>query len=120
MLGRLSVMRITRTVAEQRDVAFLPKPNVISVVLSDDLPPMHLVTSSFGLVFSDAVAIHDALARLKLDNLDTGILGEEFPQHEVTVVPNTGHFDLMVGDRLLPQVDEIVAAAHGERKARKG
>jgi pimeloyl-ACP methyl ester carboxylesterase len=64
------------------------------------------------LVFSDEEAVRDALARLKLENLDRGILGEEFPQHEVTIVPNTDHFDLMAADRvLMRQVDELVAEA---------
>jgi serine/threonine protein kinase len=67
------------------------------------------------LVFSDAEVVRDSIARLKLENLDRGILGEEFRQHEVTVMPNADHFDLMASDRLLREVDEIVAATRARR-----
>ena len=35
----------------ERDVAFLPKPNEVALVLSDELPPAAAVTAAFGLVF---------------------------------------------------------------------
>jgi len=38
--------------------------------------------------------------------------GHEFPQHEVTIVRNIDHFDLIAADRLLMrQVDELVTEA---------
>ena len=37
------------------------------------------------LVFSDDSGSRAALARLKLENLDSGVLGEEFPDATITV-----------------------------------
>jgi 8-oxo-dGTP pyrophosphatase MutT (NUDIX family) len=42
-----------RTISEKQDVASLPKPNSVSIVVSSELPPEKLVTSAFGLVFSE-------------------------------------------------------------------
>jgi serine/threonine protein kinase len=61
------------------------------------------------LVFSDSSSTRATLSRLKLENLDSGILGGEFPEREIAVWPHTDHFDLMATDRVLRQVDELVA-----------
>jgi pimeloyl-ACP methyl ester carboxylesterase len=68
------------------------------------------------LVFSGASGSRAALARLKLENLDSGILAEEFPEAAITVSPNADHFDLMAADRVLRQVDEVVADARHQRR----
>jgi serine/threonine protein kinase len=61
------------------------------------------------LVFSDASSTRAALARLKLENLDRGILAGEFPESEITVSPNTDHFFLMAPDLVLGLINEFVA-----------
>jgi len=38
-------------VGVERDVAFLPKPNEVALVLADELPAASAVTAAFGLVF---------------------------------------------------------------------
>ena len=49
-----------------------------------------------------------ALARLRLENLDSGILGGEFPESAICVSANADHFDLMSAEHVLRQVDELV------------
>src|SRR6266849_2170649 len=71
---------------------------------------------SLRLVFSDASSTRTALARLKLENLDRGILAGEFPEGEITVSPNTDHFGLMATEQVLRQVDELVADSRERRK----
>jgi hypothetical protein len=75
----------------------------------------HEHVPSLRLVFSDSSSTRAALSRLKLENLDRGILAGEFPKGEITVLPNTDHFALMDGERVLRQVDEIVADARERR-----
>ena len=62
------------------------------------------------LVFSDSSNTRNALSRLKLMNLENGILGEEFPEGQITVSPDTDHFELMATERILRQVEELLAA----------
>jgi pimeloyl-ACP methyl ester carboxylesterase/predicted Ser/Thr protein kinase len=61
------------------------------------------------LVISNDSGYQAALARLKLENLDNGILGEEFPESMITVSGSRDHFGLMAAERVLRQVDEIVS-----------
>jgi serine/threonine protein kinase len=61
------------------------------------------------LVISNDSGYQAALARLKLENLDKGILGEEFPEGMITVSGSRDHFGLMAAERVLRQVDELVA-----------
>jgi hypothetical protein len=68
------------------------------------------------LLFSSGSA--EVLARLKLENLDAGVLGEEFPQDVIIVESNADHFDLMAPDRVLRHVAELVAAARAVRRRR--
>jgi len=70
---------------------------------------------SLGLVFSDASSTRTTLARLKLENLDRGVLAGEFPEGVITVSPNTDHFDLMTTERVLRQVDELVVDVRERR-----
>ncbi len=65
--------------------------------------------TSLHLVFSDAAATRSALARLKLENLDRGILGGDFPDDLITVSPNTDHHFMLATERVLPLIDELVA-----------
>jgi len=60
------------------------------------------------LVFSNDAGSSAALARLRLENLDNGILGGEFPESVIRVSANADHFDLMSADDVLRQVDELV------------
>lgn len=46
-------MRTVRTISEIYDVPWLPKPNSVSVVVCNEMPPEELVTSALGLVFSE-------------------------------------------------------------------
>jgi serine/threonine protein kinase len=62
------------------------------------------------LVFCNDSVTRAALARLKLENLDRGILGGEFPEDIITV-SNADHFDLIATERILRQVDELVMQA---------
>src|SRR5215470_2724801 len=61
------------------------------------------------VVFSSDPRTRAALARLKLDNLDEGILGGEFPEDIITVSKNVDHFRLMATEHVVRQVDELVA-----------
>jgi pimeloyl-ACP methyl ester carboxylesterase len=63
------------------------------------------------VVFSSDPRTRAALARLKLDNLDKGILGGEFPEDIITVSENADHFRLMATEHVVRQVDELVAEA---------
>jgi len=65
--------------------------------------------SALRLVVSNDAGYQAALARLKLENLDNGILGGEFPESMITVSGKADHFGLMAADRVLRQVDELVA-----------
>jgi serine/threonine protein kinase len=67
------------------------------------------------LVISNASSYQAALARLKLENLDNGILGEEFPEDMITVSGSADHFGLMAAERVLRQVDELVAETRKRR-----
>ena len=60
------------------------------------------------LVFSNDSGSRNALARLRLENLDNRILGEEFPESAIRVLANADHFDLMSAEHVLRQVDELV------------
>jgi pimeloyl-ACP methyl ester carboxylesterase len=60
------------------------------------------------LVFSNDSGSTAALARLRLENLDSGILGGEFPESAICVSANADHFDLMSAEHVLRQVDELV------------
>jgi serine/threonine protein kinase len=70
---------------------------------------------SLRLIFSDASSTRAALARLKLENLDRKILGEEFTEHAMTVCPNTDHFGLMATEQVLHQVDQMVREVRERR-----
>jgi len=67
------------------------------------------------LVFPNDSGSMAALARLKLENLDTGILGGEFPEGTITVSASEDHFDLMTAEHVLRQVDELVAEARAQQ-----
>ena len=60
------------------------------------------------LVFSNDSGSKSALARLRLENLDRGILGEEFPENTIRISANSDHFDLMSAEHVLRQVDELL------------
>ena len=68
------------------------------------------------LIFSSDSGSQAALARLKLMNLDTGILGEEFPESIITVAPDVDHFELMGPESVAAHVDEVVAMARAQRR----
>jgi pimeloyl-ACP methyl ester carboxylesterase/predicted Ser/Thr protein kinase len=67
------------------------------------------------LVISNDSCYQAALARLKLENLDNGILGEEFPESMITVSGSRDHFGLMAAERVLRQVDELVSDTRKSR-----
>ena len=67
------------------------------------------------LVFSSDSGCQAALARLKLNNLDTGILGEEFPESIITVAGDVDHFQLMGPESVAAHVDEVVTEARARR-----
>jgi hypothetical protein len=62
-------------------------------------------------VFSSDPRSRAALARLKLENLDKGILGGEFPEDIITVSKNVDHFKLMATEHVLRRIDELVVEA---------
>ncbi len=63
------------------------------------------------LVFPNDPRSAAALARLRFENLDSGILGGEFPETAIRVSDKTDHFELMSAKDVLQQVDELVAEA---------
>jgi serine/threonine protein kinase len=67
------------------------------------------------LVISNDSSYQAALAHLKLQNLDNGILGEEFPEDMITVSGSPDHFGLMAAQHVLRQVDELVAETRKRR-----
>ena len=67
------------------------------------------------LVISNDAAYQAALTRLKLENLDNRILGGEFPEDTITVSGSADHFGLMAAERVLRQVDELVADTRKHR-----
>jgi len=71
--------------------------------------------SALRLVISNDSSYQAALARLKLQNLDNGILGEEFPEDMITVSGSPDHFGLMGAQQVLRQVDELVAETRKRR-----
>ena len=60
------------------------------------------------LVFPNDSASSAVLARLRLENLDSGILGGEFPEIAIRLAENADHFELMSAERVLQQVNELV------------
>jgi serine/threonine protein kinase len=71
--------------------------------------------SALRLVISNDSGYQAALARLKLENLDNNILGEEFPESMITVSGSRDHFGLMAAERVLRQVDELVSDTRKSR-----
>ena len=67
------------------------------------------------LVISNDSGYQAALARLKLENLDNNILGEEFPESMITVSGSRDHFGLMAAERVLRQVDELISDTRKSR-----
>ncbi len=67
------------------------------------------------LVISNDSCYQAALADLKLQNLDNGILGEEFPEDIIIVSGSPDHFGLMAAQHVLRQVDELVAETRKRR-----
>ena len=67
------------------------------------------------LVISNDSSYQAALAHLKLQNLDNGILGEEFPEDMITVSGSPDHFGLMAAQHVLRLVDELVAETRKRR-----
>jgi DNA-binding winged helix-turn-helix (wHTH) protein len=61
------------------------------------------------LVFPNDAGTVAALAKLRLENLDSGILGGEFPETVIHVSDKTDHFDMMSTQDVLQQVGELVA-----------
>ena len=57
-----------------------------------------------------------ALAHLKLENLDSGILGEEFPETMFVMTPDADHFDLMAAERVLDQIDDLVGTVRAQQR----
>jgi len=72
------------------------------------------------VVFSSDPRTRAALDRLKLDNLDKGILGGEFPEDIITVSKNADHFKLMATEHVVRQVDELVAEARAVSGLKQG
>ena len=68
-------------------------------------------------VFSRDSGSQAALARLKLNNLHTGILGEQFPESIITVAPDVDHFELMGPERVAANLSEVVAGAQASRRS---
>jgi len=75
--------------------------------------------SLLRLVFSEASNTRAAIAGLKLENLDRGILGGEFPESEFTFGPNTDHFFLsaLATNQVKHLIDSFVAEARERPKA---
>jgi serine/threonine protein kinase len=71
--------------------------------------------AALRLVISNDSSYQAALARLKLENLDNGILGGEFPEGMIMVSGSADHFGLMAAERVLRQVDELVADTRKRR-----
>jgi hypothetical protein len=67
------------------------------------------------LVASNDSSYQAALAHLKLQNLDNGILGEEFPEEMIVVSGSPDHFGLMAAEHVLRQVGELVAETRKRR-----
>jgi pimeloyl-ACP methyl ester carboxylesterase len=60
------------------------------------------------LVFSGDSQTQKTLNRLKLENLDSRILGEEYPDRTIVVLPHADHFELMATDHVLRFVGDLV------------
>ena len=71
------------------------------------------------VVFSNDPASRPVLARLKMENLDRGILGEEFPEGIITLSRNADHFALMATEHVLQQVDDLVAETRAARSPQR-
>jgi len=69
------------------------------------------------LVFSNDSGSKSALARLRLENLDRGILGEEFPENTIRISANSDHFDLMSAEHVLRHVDELLTDLQAASKS---
>jgi serine/threonine protein kinase len=65
------------------------------------------------LVFSEATNTRNAVARLKLENLDSAVLGAEFPEKEIMFAQNTDQFFLtsLATEQVKRLVDDFVAEA---------
>jgi serine/threonine protein kinase len=70
---------------------------------------------SLRLVFCDLARTRAALAHLKLENLDRGILAGEFSEGQIVLWPKTDHFGLMAPEQILRQLDELVADVRERR-----
>jgi 8-oxo-dGTP diphosphatase len=77
-------MRIIRT---DKDIEWLPKPNQISTVISDNMPERHLITCSFVLAFSeDEIVLTDLHARgwdIPGGHIESGESAEEAVEREL-------------------------------------
>jgi len=75
--------------------------------------------SALRLIFSGDGQTRKMLDRLKLENLDSGILGEEYPDDTIIVLPHADHFDLMTTDHVLRFVGELVAEVLVKRETHR-
>jgi serine/threonine protein kinase len=64
------------------------------------------------LVVSDVAATNrDVILRLKLENLDRGLLGEHYHDDSIVIDSNTDHFDFLDAERLQRHVDALLSAS---------
>ncbi len=62
-------------------------------------------------VFSDTDMYNRGVARLKLEHVDTGMLGEQYDEASLVTEPDADHFELVELDRLMGHVEAVVGAA---------
>lgn len=62
-------------------------------------------------VFSDTDAYNRDVASLKLEHLDTGILGEHYDEDSLVTELEADHFELLDHDRMVRHVEAVVNAA---------
>ena len=66
-------------------------------------------------VFSGATSEVEAIAAIKLANLDSGFLGEGYTANSVVIEKDADHFDLMDPEQLKKHVDRIIAKCRAHR-----
>ena len=76
-----------KIIDQKTNLSFMPQPNEYQLMLDDEMPPLHLITSAFGLVFKDDRFLMTKLVKRGWDvpggHIEAGELPEETVRREL-------------------------------------
>ena len=90
-----------KIIDQKTNLSFMPQPNQYQLLLADEMPPLNLITSAFGLIFKDDCFLMTKLVKRGWDVPGGHIEARETPEEtvrrelmeETAVIPqNLTHF----------------------------